>query len=110
WWITPGGGLLAREGDVAGLRRELVEELGLRDFELGPLVSEYEHPLPTNGRLLQQRNRIYLVRVDQLEPAPTIDLAAEDVHRFRWWTRNELAATSERYAPPNLLELLGSLG
>jgi TDG/mug DNA glycosylase family protein len=109
WWIAPGGGLLAGESDEAGLQRELGEELGLREFELGPLVCEYAHPLPTNGRLLHQHNRIYLVRVDELEPVPTIDLAAEHVTGHRWWTLAELESTGERIAPPQLADLVRSL-
>jgi 8-oxo-dGTP pyrophosphatase MutT (NUDIX family) len=109
WWIAPGGGLLPGESDEVGLRRELEEELGLREFEVGGLVVEYAHALPSNRRLLHQRNRIYLVRVDELEPAPTVDLAAEDIHGHRWWTLAELAATGERIAPPHLAELLRSL-
>jgi len=109
WWIAPGGGLLAGESDEAGLRRELFEELGLERFDIGPLVHEYEHALPSNGRLLHQRNRIFVVRVDAFDPAPTIDLAAENVSALRWWTPEELAATGERIAPPNLAELLASV-
>jgi TDG/mug DNA glycosylase family protein len=109
WWIAPGGGLDDGESDEDGLRRELHEELGLQAFELGPLVHEYEHPLPSNGRLLRQRNRIYLVRVDAFEPSPTVDLAAENVSGYRWWTPAELRATDERIAPPDLAELLASL-
>ena len=108
WWIAPGGGLAESEDDEAGLRRELAEELGLRDFELGPLVCEYEHPLPSAARLYHQRNRIYLVRTERFEPAPTIDLEAESIAGHRWWTAAELAATDERIAPPNLAELLAS--
>src|SRR5207253_6877201 len=109
WWIAPGGGLVAGESDEAGLRRELAEEVGLTDFDVGPLVCEYAHPLPSNGRLVQQRNRIYLVRVERLDPAPTIDLAAENVRGHRWWTLAELDSTDERIAPPNLVELVRSL-
>jgi TDG/mug DNA glycosylase family protein len=109
WWITPGGGRAAGETDEAGLRRELLEELGLRQFELGPLVAEYEHPLPSNGRLFHQRNRIYLVRVDELEPAPTVDLVAEHITGHRWWTLEELESTAERLGPPHLAALVRSL-
>jgi len=46
----------------------------------------------------------YLVRVFAHEPQPTIDLAAEGVADYRWWTLDELERTSERLAPPDFLE------
>ena len=33
-WITPGGGLETGESDEEGLRREVAEETGARDFRL----------------------------------------------------------------------------
>ena len=41
---------------------------------------------------------------DAHEPRPTIDLAAEGVADYRWWTLDELERTSERLAPPDFLE------
>jgi TDG/mug DNA glycosylase family protein len=109
WWITPGGGRLEGESEEESLRRELVEELGLRDFDPGPVVWERTHVLPWYGRLLRQHERFFLVRVDRLEVAPTVDLAAEDVHGHRWWTLDELEATQERISPPELASLLRGL-
>ena len=109
WWITPGGGLLEGEDDETALRRELLEEVGLRDFELGPIVCDYVNALPSKRRLLEQHQRVYLVRVEELEPEPTVDLAAENIAGHRWWTQDELAAADDRIAPPNLVELLASV-
>src|SRR5262245_46751373 len=105
----PGGGSIKGESSKQTLRRELNEEVGLREFELGPELWTREHTFAWMGRILRQRDRIYLVRVQQHEPAPTIDLRPEGVHELRWWTLPELEATKETLVPRRLVEVLREL-
>ncbi|MGZ4318912.1 MAG: NUDIX domain-containing protein [Gaiellaceae bacterium] len=109
WWATPGGGVHERETPEAAIRRELAEEIGLSAFELGPEVWRREHVFAWAGRILHQRERIFLVRIDEHEPAPTVELAAEQVHEVRWWTLAELEAATETLVPARLAQYLRQL-
>ncbi len=109
WWATPGGGSEPDEDDETTLRRELFEEAGLSAFGLGPQVWRREQVFAWGGRILRQTERVYLVRVDGHEVAPTIDLEPEGVVGHRWWTAAEIEASTATFAPRRLGPLLRDL-
>ena len=109
WWATPGGGIEPGEAPVDAIRRELAEEAGLAVDDPGEVVWERDVTFSWDGRLVHMHERFFLVHVEEHEPAPAVDLAAENVVEVAWWTPAELAAPRERLAPLDLAEVVRTL-
>jgi double-stranded uracil-DNA glycosylase len=101
WWIPPGGGIEPGESDEETLRREIREEIGIEEYELGPPLYETERYFMLEPGFGGQRNRNYLVRVPFFEAQ-----VVSEAEGARWFTLDELA--SMPYPPYDLDRLLRS--
>ncbi|GGY80950.1 NUDIX hydrolase [Streptomyces nitrosporeus] len=111
WWFTPGGGLEGGETRQEAARRELAEETGITEIELGPLLWTRLCSFPFDGRRWQQDEWYYLARTERTEtdPGGFTELERRSVSGLRWWTSDELLATRETVYPTRLAGLLRTL-
>jgi 8-oxo-dGTP pyrophosphatase MutT (NUDIX family) len=108
-WSTPGGGLNADEDYVTAARREVSEETGWDDLTLLGEIHQRALTMHYRGRLVRQHERLYLARTDQ--PCRALGNvaamhAADGIAAWRWWTLEELAATTDMVWPPDLTGLI----
>lgn len=111
-WFTVGGGVEEGESLVEAALREIVEETGFTEVELGPVVwtREGEGVLVSGERVLFKES--YLVaRCLGGEPSREgwADYETDLIDDIRWWTLEEVAATTERIYPERFCELVGGV-
>lgn len=111
WWFTPGGGLEGDETRERAALRELAEETGIRDVELGPLLWKRLCSFPFDGRRWEQDEWYFLARTTQTltDTSGQTGLERRSVAGLRWWTSAELSATRETVYPTRLAGLLRTL-
>ena len=107
FWLTPGGGLESQERFEDAVRRELREEIGLIDFQLGAWVWTRRHAYTWIGRWCDQYERFFVVTTEEEEIQPTRRDDYVDGHR--WWSSQELGASTEDFAPRRLPVLVGEI-
>jgi 8-oxo-dGTP pyrophosphatase MutT (NUDIX family) len=114
WWEIPGGGIDPHEDTADAARRELHEETGITDVEIGPCVWTQHSVFSFGGFDFDQHEHIHVawcdaIDVTQLRPA---GLEALEVLAFggaRWWALDDLLGSAERVLPHRLREFLPDL-
>jgi 8-oxo-dGTP pyrophosphatase MutT (NUDIX family) len=111
WWFTPGGGLEGDETRQEAALRELAEETGITEVELGPVLWRRTCSFPFDGRRWDQDEWYFLARTAQTVTVPhgLTELEQRSVAGLRWWTYAELSAARETVYPTRLAELLRTL-
>ena len=109
YWATPGGGVDEGESFAQAAVRELWEETGLRVVDVGPEIARRVFVLQlTTGEHVMADERFFLVRIDgcAVSNAGWTALELDVMAEHRWWSRAELAETTEPVFPETLLDML----
>jgi len=108
FWFPPGGALDGDETHVQAAVRELREETGWADPLVGPWIGTRRHIITWGGVLFDCREEWFVARVDALEvdTAGFTEQEKLEVLEPRWWSVQELRATTDRLVPTILPDLL----
>ena len=108
-WFTVGGGAEPGETLEACARREIAEETGFAQVELGPAVWRREGiGSLASGEMVRFKETYLVAHCAGGEPARDGWEAHEHdlVDDLRWWTLEDLAACADAIYPEQLLDLL----
>ncbi|MFD5110811.1 NUDIX hydrolase [Streptomyces sp. NPDC058391] len=111
-WAMPGGGMDPGETPQQAAERELREETGWTDIELGRTVlCLWEHDFTRAGVPVRQREHIFLAHGPYRDPVGDLAAshAADKILHWRWWSPDELSGDTEPLWPPQLPELLAGV-
>ena len=110
FWYPPGGRVEDGETVEEAAIREVLEETGF-DVELGPLIGVRRHVVSFAGVWADVRETWFLARASTstVDTTGFTPLEVATIEEHRWWTLEELEATSDPLTPRALAALVHDL-
>lgn len=112
FWVTMGGALKGGESFEEAAIREVWEESGIKEFDLGPFVWVRENDLNWKNEMIHSYERYYVARVKAVQAIKIEHLTEQEKRVYqnhKWWSLEELLNSNETFLPPGMTELLPSL-
>lgn len=111
YWITPGGEVESNETIPQTVAREISEECGFDNVDIGPVVWYWEHVLVIRGIHYRLCDNFCIVQIGYgHDPmCRENDEEREMILEYRWWESAEIKKSLDVFAPTNLGQLLEDL-
>ena len=110
WWEIPGGGMDRGEESQDTAKRELYEECGFRDVEMGPCIWTQYVEFDFAMYHFKSDERIHVAylqgEAQEWDPQGLEALEAAAFDQARWWSLDELLASDVATLPARLKEFL----
>jgi len=109
FWVTPGGGIDEGETIQDAALRELYEEVGRDDLDLGPCIWRRTAEFSWGDRRVVQDEHVFLVTVAREFEPVFVHLDAEPITGSAWMSEGDIRSLTEVVYPEQLADLVSDL-